>query len=159
MLGKYKINLITNYQIILSICGDPFMSKTPGFQILLVKAKCKNYTLEELFELHRTWFTEFERSLVFREWNWISLYQSAGMNLQRDSLHQGSPYLCSQEALSEPSKALKSRNQEVQAACHRKITSLAICHLNIDISWSVLALKEPSLFLQVTELLQLWCRD
>ena len=68
-MGKYKVILMTNYQIILGICGDPFMSETPGLQSLLVKAKHKNCTLEELFELHRAWFIGFERSLVCRIWN------------------------------------------------------------------------------------------
>jgi len=107
-LVKYKIILITKYPIILGICGVSFMLKTQGFQSILMKAKCKICNLEELFELHRAWFMEFERSLVCRDWNWI-YNRVQGVNLQKDSLHQGCPYLHRQEALSVPSKALKPK--------------------------------------------------
>lgn len=132
------------------------MSEIPGFQTLFVRAKCKNCTLEELFELHRAWIIGFERSLVCRDWNWISLNQSRewifrGIHHIKAFLITGVRrlYLC-------PAKHWNPRSREAQAACHTEITSLSICHLNIDIIWSVLALKEPSLFLKAAELLQLW---
>lgn len=132
------------------------MTETPDLQTLLVRAKCRNCTLEELFERHRAWIVGFERSLVCKDWNWISLNQSRewifrGIHHIKASLitRVRRLYLC-------PAKHWNPRSWEVQAACHTEITSLSICHLNVDIIWSVLALKEPRLFPQTTELLQLW---
>ena len=81
--------------------------------------------------------------------------RAQGTNLPRDSLHQGSPYLHSQEALSVPSKALKPKKPR-SSSCPPHRNHFSLHRLNVDIIWSVLALKEQSLFLQVAELLQLW---
>lgn len=151
-LGKHYIIPIINYPIF----GDLFMSETPDLQPLLVKAKCKNCTLEELFERHRAWIIGFERCLVCRDWNWVILNQS------RERIFRGIHYIKAslitrvRSLYLRPAKHWNPRSWEVQAACHTEITSLSICHLNVDIIWSVPALKEPWLFPQTTELLPLW---
>lgn len=132
------------------------MSETPDLQPLLVRAKCKKLHLRGTIWTsqgldHRLWK---KCGLQGLELNHLKSEQ--GMNLQRDSSHQGFPYHQSQEALSIPRKALKPKKLRSSSCLpHRNHFSLHLSfkhrHHLVCASFERAMIISPD-----SELLQLW---